>query len=104
MQPKVSPTIALERPDTADAIELIDELEAHLASRYPSESRHGFSVQKLIDQGVAFFVLRHDATTARRPRSACWQRVRRTQAHVRAPAVPWAWLREADPEPSRQIR
>jgi putative acetyltransferase len=64
MQPKVSPTIALERPDTADAIELIDELEAHLASRYPSESRHGFSVQKLIDQGVAFFVLRHDGTAA----------------------------------------
>ena len=59
-----SVTITPERPDLPDAIALIDELEAHLASRYPSESRHGFSVQKLIDQKVAFFVLRVDGRTA----------------------------------------
>jgi putative acetyltransferase len=56
--------ITAERPDQADATALIEELEAHLASRYPSESRHGFSVQKLIDQQVAFFVLRADGRPA----------------------------------------
>jgi ribosomal protein S18 acetylase RimI-like enzyme len=49
---------ALERPDSADAAELIGELEAHLASRYPAESRHGYSVEKLLREGVAFFVAR----------------------------------------------
>jgi ribosomal protein S18 acetylase RimI-like enzyme len=52
--------ISAERPDHPDAIALIEELEAHLAAHYPAESRHGFSVQKLIDQQVAFFVLRSD--------------------------------------------
>ena len=56
--------ITAERPDTADAIALIDELEAHLASLYPAESRHGFSVQKLIDDQVAFFVARHEGIPA----------------------------------------
>ena len=50
--------LALERPDTSDAIALIDELERHLASRYPAESRHGYSVEKLIREGVVFFVAR----------------------------------------------
>ncbi|AOS44704.1 putative N-acetyltransferase YsnE [Lacunisphaera limnophila] len=57
-------SITAERPDTADATALINELEDHLASLYPAESRHGFSVQKLIDQGVAFFVLRADGRPA----------------------------------------
>ena len=52
--------VAQERPDSPDASALIDELEAHLASRYPAESRHGFSVQRLIDDGVDFVVLRVD--------------------------------------------
>lgn len=51
-------TVTAERPDHPDAMALIGELEDHLASLYPAESRHGFSVQKLIDQEVAFFVLR----------------------------------------------
>jgi ribosomal protein S18 acetylase RimI-like enzyme len=51
-------TITQERPDTSDAITLIDELETHLAPFYPRESRHGYSVEKLIAQGVAFFVIR----------------------------------------------
>ena len=50
--------ISLERPDSEDAIALITELEAHLDPLYPSESRHGYSVEKLLTQGVAFFILR----------------------------------------------
>ena len=54
--------ISLERPDTADARALIIELEAHLAPLYPAESRHGYSVEKLINEGVAFFIIRVNAT------------------------------------------
>lgn len=57
-------TITQERPDTAEAIALIDELEDLLASFYPPESRHGYNVEKLIAQGVAFFVLRDDGVAA----------------------------------------
>jgi GNAT superfamily N-acetyltransferase len=56
--------ITSERPDSADAIVLITELEAHLDPLYPSESRHGYSVEKLIVQAVAFFVLRENGTPA----------------------------------------
>jgi GNAT superfamily N-acetyltransferase len=56
--------IVEERPDSVDAMQLIDELEAHLAPLYPAESRHGFSVDKLIREGVAFFVTRYDGTPA----------------------------------------
>jgi ribosomal protein S18 acetylase RimI-like enzyme len=57
-------TITAERPDTPDAMQLIGELQTHLESFYPPESRHGFSVEKLIAQGVAFFVLRTDGQAA----------------------------------------
>jgi putative acetyltransferase len=50
--------ITKERPDTPDAISLILELEALLESLYPPASRHGFSVEKLIAEDVAFFLLR----------------------------------------------
>ena len=54
--------ISLERPDSEDAIALITELEAHLDPLYPTESRHGYSVEKLLRTGVSFFVIRdHDA-------------------------------------------
>jgi GNAT superfamily N-acetyltransferase len=56
--------IGAERPDTPDAVALIDELEAHLASYYPRESRHGYSVAKLIAEGVAFFLIRTDGVPA----------------------------------------
>jgi ribosomal protein S18 acetylase RimI-like enzyme len=56
--------ITPERPDAADAIALIEELESHLASLYPRESRHGYSVEKLIREGVAFFVVRENGTPA----------------------------------------
>jgi len=56
--------IAEERPDTPDAMQLIAELEAVLELNYPPESRHGFSVEKLIAQGVAFFLIRVDGVPA----------------------------------------
>lgn len=53
-----------ECPDSDDAVVLITELNAHLEPLYPSESRHGFSVDKLIAEAVAFFVLRENDTPA----------------------------------------
>jgi putative acetyltransferase len=60
----MSAIITRERPDSADAIVLIAELQAHLEPLYPSESCHGYSVEKLIAQAVAFFVLRHNDAPA----------------------------------------
>ncbi len=57
-------TITGERPDTPDAIMLIEELEGELEGFYPSESRHGYSVEKLIKQNVAFFVTRKEGVPA----------------------------------------
>jgi len=57
-------TITRERPDSADAAALIAELDAHLASLYPVQSRHGYSVERLLAQGVEFFVLREDGVPA----------------------------------------
>ena len=48
-------SILPERPDTPDAQMLIAELEAHLEPYYPKTSRHGYSVEKLLQQNVAFF-------------------------------------------------
>jgi putative acetyltransferase len=56
--------IRQERPDTPDATQLIMELEATLAPHYPDESRHGYSVEKLIQQRVHFFVVRVDGVPA----------------------------------------
>jgi len=54
-------TITQESPDAPDAVLLINELEEHLDSfGYPKESRHGFSVEKLLREGVPFFVMRRD--------------------------------------------
>ena len=50
--------ISLERPDSDDAVALITELEAHLDPLYPKASRHGYSVEKLLKQGVSFFIIR----------------------------------------------
>jgi len=56
----MSVLITPERADSADAIILIGELEAHLAPSYPVESRHGLSVEQLIAEAVAFFLIRSD--------------------------------------------
>src|SRR5438445_4916543 len=60
----MSAIITPERPDSADAVGLIAELDAHLEPLSPRESRHGYSVAKLIAQEVAFFVLRNNNTPA----------------------------------------
>jgi putative acetyltransferase len=57
-------TIDTERPDTPDASALIGELEAELEALYPSESRHGYSVERLLAKGVTFFVARQDGVPA----------------------------------------
>lgn len=57
-------TITQERPDSPDAVALITELENHLAAQYPAESRHGFSVERLLAENVAFFLLRSDGIPA----------------------------------------
>jgi GNAT superfamily N-acetyltransferase len=54
----MSVTITPERPDSTDAVALIAELDAVLNPLYPAESRHGYSVARLLAQAVAFFVLR----------------------------------------------
>jgi putative acetyltransferase len=56
--------IVAERPDTMDAQTLIKELDDYLTPLYPSESRHGFSVEKLIREEVAFFVMRYNEELA----------------------------------------
>jgi len=50
--------ITPERPDAPDARRLIAELDAHLSPRYPPSSRHAFSVDRLLEEGVEFYVLR----------------------------------------------
>jgi GNAT superfamily N-acetyltransferase len=59
-EPGAGVTIRAERPDSAAAAALVLELEAELASLYPDESRHGLSVDRLVAEGVDFFVLRVD--------------------------------------------
>ena len=56
--------ITPEHPAAPEAASLIAELDAHLEPLYPIESRHGFSVQKLIADSVAFFVIRVDGAPA----------------------------------------
>ncbi len=54
-------TISREAPDSDDARALIDELEQDLGGGiYPDESQHGYSIEKLLSEGVAFFMVRVD--------------------------------------------
>jgi putative acetyltransferase len=57
-------SITPERADSADAVRLIAELEAFLEPLYPAKSRHGYSVARLLREGVAFFVLREEGVAA----------------------------------------
>jgi putative acetyltransferase len=58
-------TIVEEQPDSPDALKLLGELdEALWLHPYPPESRHAFTVEKLLREGVAFFVARMDAEPA----------------------------------------
>ena len=52
--------IAEVAPNASDAVELIGELDAHLmAHPYPAQSRHAYSVEKLLLERVVFFVTRY---------------------------------------------
>lgn len=53
-----------ERPDTPASRLLIEELDALLAPNYPPESRHGYSIEKLLREDVAFFVVYVDGAPA----------------------------------------
>jgi putative acetyltransferase len=58
-------TIVETRPDSAEAIELIAELDSYLNGLpYTPESRHAFSVDKLVREGVVFFVMRYEEKPA----------------------------------------
>jgi len=58
-------TISPERPDHPDALQLLAELDAHLnAMPYGPESRHAFTVERLLRDSVAFFVTRSDGEPA----------------------------------------
>ncbi|HYV96253.1 MAG TPA: GNAT family N-acetyltransferase [Gemmatimonadaceae bacterium] len=56
--------VSRESPDTKDASALIAELQAELEPLYAAKSRHGYSVEKLLQTGVAFFVAREDGVPA----------------------------------------
>ena len=58
-------TIIAARPDSREAMELLAELDTALQQYpYPPESRHAFSVEKLIREGVAFFLAYCDGQLA----------------------------------------
>ena len=51
--------------DSPDAVALIAELDAHLmAHPYPPQSRHAYSVEKLLRERVVFFVTRYEGQLA----------------------------------------
>jgi putative acetyltransferase len=55
----VATSIEPEAPDSPVARQIIGELEAELDPMYPEASRHGYSVDKLIAEGVDFFLVRY---------------------------------------------
>jgi putative acetyltransferase len=61
----MSITITEVAPDSADAIQLIGELDEHLmAHPYPPQSRHAFSIEKLLREGVVFFIAHYEEQLA----------------------------------------
>jgi len=48
--------IAIERPDQAEVVGLIDELDAYQAPLYPAESHHGIDIAALLRPEVIFAV------------------------------------------------
>ena len=57
-------SIRRELPTTETASQLIHELDTYLSPMYPEESQHGYSIEKLVEQKVEFFVLYHDERPA----------------------------------------
>src|SRR5918992_4150519 len=61
----MSITICEVRPDSTDAALLINELDAHLnLLPYPQHSRHAYSIAKLLNENVTFFVTRYEGEPA----------------------------------------
>lgn len=60
----LSVIILAERPDTADAVQLIAELGRYISPLYPHDSEHGLSPEEMAREGVAFFILRSDGEPA----------------------------------------
>jgi putative acetyltransferase len=56
--------IALERPDQADVVALIDALDAYQKPLYPPESHHGVDINSLRAENVLFAVARNERTQA----------------------------------------
>jgi GNAT superfamily N-acetyltransferase len=53
----MSITIEETRPDSPHAVELLSELDSDLQQHfYPPQSRHAYSVEKLLREGVNFFI------------------------------------------------
>ena len=57
-------TITQERPDSPDAVMLITELSDYLDPLYPKWNQFGLSSDRLINEGVAFFITRVDGVPA----------------------------------------
>jgi len=58
--------ITLERVDrpTDEARDLIDELEAEMATSYSDEQRHGLTVERVFQPNIAFFIAYLDGKPA----------------------------------------
>lgn len=58
-------TIVETNPDSPEAVALINELDAYLNQLpYPERSRHAYSIDKLLREGVAFFVAHYEGNSA----------------------------------------
>ena len=64
MERSESVTIQREHPETQAASRLIAELDAYLSPLYPQESQHGYSIEKLVERQVEFYVLYCDGEPA----------------------------------------
>jgi putative acetyltransferase len=53
----ISVTFSIDRPDSATALALIEELDADLGSRYPGEWIHGLHPEDVGDPGLVFVVM-----------------------------------------------
>jgi putative acetyltransferase len=56
--------VAAERPDQAEVVRLIDELDAYQKPLYPPESHHGIDIDALMQPAVVFAVARDASANA----------------------------------------
>ena len=88
--------IRQERPDQADVVALLADLDRYLASLYPPDANHIMSVQELLAPEVSFFVARDSeqvvATGA----------VRRMQGEPATGGVPYGEIKRMVVEPARR--